>query len=86
MPIWLRNFTFKKMSKYYKEEQEAQSGKNPNTTNNLDKAREILQKAHKQNPKNKPSKDNNPTPQPKTPDFVSKSSKYPSQSKLSRKS
>ena len=33
MPIWLRNFTFKKIEEYYKKEQEAQN-KQSNTLKN----------------------------------------------------
>jgi len=33
MPIWLRNFTYKKMEEFYKKEQEANS-KNSNTLKN----------------------------------------------------
>ena len=33
MPIWLRNFTFKKIEEYYKKQEEAQN-KNSNTLKN----------------------------------------------------
>jgi hypothetical protein len=33
MPIWLRNFTFKKLEEYYKKQEEA-ANKQPNTLKN----------------------------------------------------
>ncbi len=49
MPIWLRNFTFKKISDFYEEQNKSQSG---TSTNDLEKGREILKQAQRNDPAN----------------------------------
>ena len=79
MPIWLRNFTFKKLEQFYKE-QGKQSGTtthstgrgNKTTTNDLNQATNILKQAQKSDPRAKGS----PSPnQVKVPDFVTQAKK-----------
>ena len=66
MPIWLRKFTFKEIQTYYKEQNSKSSG---NVTNDINKAKEILQKAKSQDPRTAKSP-SNPTPKVNVPDFV----------------
>lgn len=81
MPIWLRNFTFRKMSEFYEEQsKQANSSGNSNSTNDITKAREILQKAQRNDPRSKNPKDYQPAPKVNVPDFVT-SAKSPSPSK-----
>ena len=66
MPIWLRKFTYKQIADYNKEQNSRQSG---NITNDINKAKEILQKAKANDPRTAQSE---PQPRPKVnvPDFV----------------
>ena len=67
MPIWLRNFTWKKMNEYYEEQNKQSKSSNPNSTNDITKAKELIAKAHKSDPRT-----NYKPTQPK-PDFVTTS-------------
>jgi len=76
MPIWLRNFTYKKIIDHFEEKNKANSG---TSTNDLEKGRDILKQAQRQDPgnaqRNKYMDKFNPTtpsPAPKVniPDFV----------------
>ena len=67
MPIWLRNFTWKKMSEYYEEQNNASKSSNPNSTNDITKAKELIAKAHKSDPRT------NYKPTQSKPDFVTTS-------------
>ena len=67
MPIWLRNFTWKKMSEYYEEQNNASKSSNPNSTNDITKAKELIAKAHKSDPRTRHQ------PTQSKPDFVTTS-------------
>tara|TARA_R100000541_G_scaffold56478_1_gene65919 strand:+ start:778 stop:1143 length:366 start_codon:yes stop_codon:yes gene_type:complete len=55
MPIWLRAFTWTKINDHYEKENEnRKKSSNPNTTNDMNRVKEILQKAKSQNPKTPP--------------------------------
>ena len=49
MPIWLRKFTYKKITDYYEEKQKQNSG---TSTNDLEKGRDILKQAQRNDPAN----------------------------------
>ena len=81
MPIWLRNFTFKKISDHFEAKNKAESN---NSTNDLEKGRDILKQAQRNDPANaqqnkymdkfsSPSKTS--SPKIKTPDFVTSKAK-----------
>lgn len=77
MPIWLRNFTFKKIEEFYRDEQKRYSnnGKGSGvTTNDINRAKELLQKAQRQDPRNNK---NYESPKVNVPDFVTSTSKMP---------
>jgi hypothetical protein len=72
MPIWLRNFTFKKISDHFDEKNKQNSG---TSTNNLEKGRDILKQAQRSDPANAQrnkyvDKFSKPTPKVNVPDFV----------------
>lgn len=68
MPLWLRKFTFNKMNSHF---QELNSEKSGTSTNDLNEARSILQKAQNQSsPQQK-----NTQPKVKVPDFVTSTRK-----------
>ena len=76
MPIWLRNFTFKKISDHFDAKNKAES---TNSTNDLEKGRDILKQAQRNDPSNAQKNkymdkfSTSPKPSPsniKTPDFV----------------
>jgi hypothetical protein len=77
MPIWLRNFTFKKIEAFHQDQNKQSSthstGKgNKTTTNDLNQATNILKQAQKSDPRTKGS----PSPnQIKIPDFVTQARK-----------
>jgi hypothetical protein len=71
MPLWLRKFTFNKINAYFDEQNKEKSG---TTTNDLNEARSILQKAGRQGgPSPQQSKTSNPSV--KVPDFVTSTRK-----------
>tara|TARA_R110001632_G_scaffold49701_1_gene124352 strand:+ start:1019 stop:1381 length:363 start_codon:yes stop_codon:yes gene_type:complete len=77
MPMWLRNFTFKKINDHFNEKNSKESG---NSTNDLEKGRDILKQAQRQDPANaQRSKyiDNfsKSSPKPNVPDFVTTKAK-----------
>jgi hypothetical protein len=49
MPIWLRNFTMKKIQEHYEEKNKAQKG---TSTNDMNRAKSILQQAERSDPGN----------------------------------
>ena len=74
MPMWLRNFTYKKIVDHYDDKNKKESG------NDLEKGRDILKQAQKQDPANaQRSKyiDNfsKSSPKPNVPDFVTTKAK-----------
>jgi hypothetical protein len=73
MPIWLRRFTFNKI-KEYNENQSAQAKGKGNTTNDINQAKEILQKAKVNDPRNASAAQRS-TSQIKVPDFVTSRTK-----------
>jgi len=77
MPIWLRKFTYKKITDYYEEKQKQNSG---TSTNDLEKGRDILKQAQRNDPANAQrqkyiDKFNKPTPKVNVPDFVTSKAK-----------
>tara|TARA_R100001377_G_scaffold80128_1_gene58764 strand:+ start:214 stop:579 length:366 start_codon:yes stop_codon:yes gene_type:complete len=55
MPIWLRVFTWTKINEHYEKEQEnSNKSSNPNTTNDMNRVRDILKKSETQTPKSQP--------------------------------
>jgi hypothetical protein len=82
MPIWLRNFTFKKIEKHFNDLKNQNSG---TSTNDINQAKEILTKAQKQDPRNKKFQPQE-HPKVKVPDFVTQTPKPLPTSKLSKKS
>ncbi len=49
MPIWLRNFTFKKIQDHFEAKNKASQG---TSTNDMNRAKEILQQAQRNDPAN----------------------------------
>ena len=77
MPIWLRNFTYKKISDHFEAQNKAQSG---TSTNDLEKGREILKQAQRSDPANAQKdkyieKFSKPSQKVKIPDFVTTKAK-----------
>ena len=77
MPMWLRNFTFKKITDHFDEKNKKESG---TSTNDLERGRDILKQAQIQDPANaQKSKyiDNfsKSSPKPNVPDFVTSKAK-----------
>ena len=77
MPIWLRNFTFKRLEQFYKD-QNQNTGTHPTgkgsttSTNDINQATNILKKAQRSDPRSKGS----PSPNQITvPDFVTQAKK-----------
>tara|TARA_R110000772_G_scaffold50488_1_gene116005 strand:- start:54 stop:425 length:372 start_codon:yes stop_codon:yes gene_type:complete len=80
MPIWLRNFTFKKIQDHFNEKNE----KNSTSANDLEKGRDILKQAQQSDPSNAknhkymdkfPKSSTKPTTQSSIPDFVTTKAK-----------
>jgi len=77
MPMWLRNFTYKKITDYFDEKNKAQNG---NSSNDLEKGREIMKQAHRSDPananKNKyADKFSKASPKVNLPDFITSKAK-----------
>ena len=78
MPIWLRNFTFKKIQDHFEAKNKAAQG---TSTNDMDRAKEIMKQAQRNDPANAQKAkytDRVKTPnQPKVniPDFVTQARK-----------
>ena len=77
MPMWLRNFTFKKISDHFEEQNKKNSG---TSTNDLEKGRDILKQAQRQDPANAQrskyiDKFSKSSPKPNVPDFVTSKAK-----------
>tara|TARA_R110000822_G_scaffold64579_1_gene158391 strand:+ start:1406 stop:1639 length:234 start_codon:yes stop_codon:yes gene_type:complete len=75
--MWLRNFTFKKITDHFDEKNKKESG---TSTNDLERGRDILKQAQIQDPANaQKSKyiDNfsKSSPKPNVPDFVTSKAK-----------
>lgn len=71
MPLWLRKFTFNKINAYFAEQNKENSG---TTTNDLNEARSILQKAGKQGGPS-PQQSKSTKPSVKVPDFITSNRK-----------
>jgi len=80
MPIWLRNFTFKKMQEHFKEKNE----QNSTSANDLERGRDILKQAQQSDPANAqkhkymdkfPKTSTKPTIKSNVPDFVTTKAK-----------
>ena len=55
MPLWLRTFTWTKINEHYEKEQEnADKAQNKNSTNDVNRVKEILKKSQQNNPKSQP--------------------------------
>ena len=78
MPIWLRNFTYKKIADHYEEQNKNSKG---TSTNDMNRAKEILKQAQRNDPANAQQAkytDRIKTPsQPKVklPDFITQAKK-----------
>jgi len=75
MPMWLRKFTFKKIQEHFENQQQQNKKSNsPNTTNDINEARNILKAAAANNPTQRNPK----SPQQsniKRPDFTTSKAK-----------
>jgi len=71
MPMWLRRFTFKKLREYYDNQNKKSSG---TTTDDLNEARSILQKAASNRPSQPAPKPSQPISK-KIPDFTTSKAK-----------
>jgi len=69
MPIWLRKFTFKQIQEHYESQNKQSTNLKGNSTNDLNKAKEILQKAKANDPRTSQS-ESQPRPKVNIPDFV----------------
>jgi hypothetical protein len=72
MPMWLRAFTYKKIAEHHENQNKAQNG---NTANDMEKGRDILKQAQRQDPanaqKNRYSdKFTKSSPKSNVPDFI----------------
>ena len=81
MPIWLRNFTFKKIQEHFKEKNKQSSN---TSTNDLERGRDILKQAQRSDPANAqkhkymdkfPKTSTKPTIKSNVPDFVTTKAK-----------
>ncbi len=77
MPIWLRKFTYKKIADHFEEVNKKNSG---TSTNDLEKGRDILKQAQRNDPANAQrqkyiDKFTKPSPKVKVPDFVTTKAK-----------
>jgi len=69
MPIWLRKFTFKQIQEHYESQNKQSTNPKGNSTNDLNKAKDIIQKAQSSDPRvSKPNFNSNP--KVNIPDFV----------------
>ena len=77
MPIWLRNFTMKRISEFYEEQNKVMKGKGKGgtTTNDINEARSILQKAQQQGGSPASLKSNKKSTTVKVPSHVRRMSK-----------
>lgn len=73
MPIWLRNFTWKQLKEFYENENKPRNSKGT-STDDLNEARSILQKAQANDPRNATAAQRSTT-QVKVPDFVTSRAK-----------
>ena len=81
MPIWLRNFTFKKIQEHFQEKNTQSSN---TSTNDLERGRDILKQAQRSDPANAqkhkymdkfPKSSTKPTLNSNVPDFVTTKAK-----------
>ena len=81
MPIWLRNFTFKKIQEHFEEKNKSA---NNTSSNDLEKGRDILKQAQRSDPANAqkhkymdkfPKTSTKPTIKSNVPDFVTTKAK-----------
>ncbi|NKB47121.1 MAG: hypothetical protein GKR77_04965 [Legionellales bacterium] len=77
MPMWLRNFTYKKIVDHYEEKNKQNSG---TSSNDLEKGRDILKQAQRNDPSNANQKKSTDkfkktSPQINVPDFVTSKAK-----------
>ena len=81
MPIWLRNFTFKKIQEHFQEKNKQSSN---TSTNDLERGRDILKQAQRSDPANAqkhkymdkfPKTSTKPTIKSNVPDFVTTKAK-----------
>tara|TARA_R100000805_G_C3602957_1_gene103511 strand:- start:546 stop:782 length:237 start_codon:yes stop_codon:yes gene_type:complete len=77
MPIWLRNMTMKRISEFYEEQNKVMKGKGKGgtTTNDINEARSILQKAQQQGGSPASLKSNKKSTTVKVPSHVRRMSK-----------
>ena len=77
MPMWLRKFTYKKISDHFEEQNKEKSN---SSTNDLERGRDILKQAQRADPTNAQKdkyvdKFSKPTPKVNLPDFVTSKAK-----------
>ena len=66
-PIWLRKFTWKQINDYHKEQNSQNSG---TSTNDINRAKDILQRAQSNDPRTSKPLPSQPRPKINVPDFV----------------